>query len=340
MLAFQVLQPVGLSADTLVTNDIVFQVDVSRQRSVYGPDSRETGTLWVDCMGSFDGWSGYGLTNNRSAGDSDVYRGTITSIGPPGTRIEYRFRWIWSDSYGFFRCESEEQPLSTGGANRAISLLPTNGTLVLSVVPFGDVKPSDLLPDDTQVVFSVDMAGAVGLDGHAFDPATDKVYLNGDFLTWRPLCISGGGCYKGWSAWDLCSGLIPLTNAPGSQVYSQTLQLRERVALRYRYSINGQDNEPPGGQNHVRYVRRTGEFALPLDRFGAPVQESSFGDLKAAGSDPKHVLVSWLGRPGVHLQSCWNPATGPWQEHPETDGLSGTNWPVSEGGRFFRLVKP
>jgi hypothetical protein len=59
--------------------------------------------------------------------------------------------------------------------------------------------------------------------------------------------------------------------------------------------------------------------------------------LKATLSDPQHVLISWLGRPGVRLQSCANPATGPWEEHPETDGLSATNWRVAEGGSFFGI---
>lgn len=323
----------------LVTNDIIFQVDMSRERSVFGPDTRDGGYLWVHCIGSFNGWNSLHLTNNPSVTDSNVYHGTFSIIGQPETRMEYKFDCFWSIGWGAGLSITEE-PLSTGGANRAFTLLPTNGTLVLPVVPFGDVKPSDLLPEDTQVVFSVDMAGAVGLDGHAFDPRTDRVYLNGDFLTWTPWCYSGGRGYKGWSAWDLCSGLLPLTNAPGSQVYSRTLQLGERVALRYRYSINGQDNEPPGGQNHVRYVRRTGDYTLPLDKFGAPVQEPSFGNLKAALSDPQHVLISWLGRPGVRLQSCVNPATESWEDHPETDGLSATNWPTAEGGKLFRLVKP
>jgi hypothetical protein len=61
--------------------------------------------------------------------------------------------------------------------------------------------------------------------------------------------------------------------------------------------------------------------------------------------------VSWLGRPGAHLQACANLA-GAWQDLTATDGtnwttgfsstngfVSVTNWPATDK-TFFRLVKP
>lgn len=319
----------------LVTNDIVFQVDMSVQRSVFGPDTRDSGYLWVYCMGSFNGWNSYSLylTNNPSASDSNIYRSTLTIVGQPETPRQYRFACCWSQGWDG-GLQIIEQPLSTGGANRSFILLPTDGRLVLPVVPFGDLKPSDMLPAVCDVKFSVDMAGAVGTDGHVFDPSTDKVLLNGDFLMFTSE-------YHGWMPWDLFS-LAGLTNAPGSQVYSTTLSLwqLDTVALNYRYSINGQDNEPTGGTNHVRFVRQTGEYILPLDTFGSPVPEPSFGNLTAVLLNPGRVSISWLGRTGVQLQSCADPSASAWQNHPETDGLSSTNWPLADSGRFFRLAKP
>jgi hypothetical protein len=195
------------------------------------------------------------------------------------------------------------------------------------------------------VHFMVDMTEARTADGRAFDPAVDKVYLNGDFLNWSGCFTSGGLGNVGWARWEVCpggwGGLPNLTKVPPNCVYSLSVGLSPPggQVLAYRYSINGQDNEPTGGRDHVRWVRGTGEYSLPLDKFGAPVQEQSFGDLTATLSDPQQVLISWLGRPGVRLQSCANPATGPWQDHPETDGLSATNWPVAQASVFFRLAK-
>jgi len=67
-----------------------------------------------------------------------------------------------------------------------------------------------------------------------------------------------------------------------------------------------------------------------------------------AGKTP----VSWLGRPGAHLQSATN-LGGPWTDYPNTDGtnwtsgvstanglLSVTNWPAAGSMNCFRLVKP
>ena len=216
------------------------------------------------------------------------------------------------------------------------------------MVSFEDLKSGDFLPRSTVVRFSVDMAGAVATDGHPFHPTLDRVFVNGDFVHWYPRGEEGGRVSHGWGPWDPVAWQPSylngpdLTNVPGTQVYTGavTIEPSERLALTYRYRINGWDNEPPGERNHVRYIRTAGEYTLPLDAFGAPEQEPSFGDLKAKLSGPQHVLISWLGRPGVRLQSCANPATDPWEDHPETDGLSATNWPVAEGGRLFRLVKP
>ena len=66
----------------------------------------------------------------------------------------------------------------------------------------------------------------------------------------------------------------------------------------------------------------------------------SFGNLKASQSTPGNVLLSWLGRPGVHLQTKSSLSSGSWVDHPETDALSSTNWPTSGGTTFFRLINP
>jgi len=65
------------------------------------------------------------------------------------------------------------------------------------------------------------------------------------------------------------------------------------------------------------------------------------------------VSVSWLGRPGVHLQTADNLSSGLWQDLLGTDGatwangtmstngfVSVTNYPTAAPATFFRLVKP
>jgi hypothetical protein len=288
----------------LVTNDVTFQVDVSAQRPAMLAEGLPEALVprAVACTVSVRG--GYlKLTNSNDAINTNLYRGTLTTISLPEAHFEYRFEWMLSALYG--RHEEESRP-------RQLSLLATNGSIVLPVVLYDDLAPNDVVPRSTVVRFSVDMAGAVTTDGHPFHPILDRVFVNGEFVRWLPNGCEGCIWRRDWAPWDPVewnSNNYYLTNVPGTQVYTGgvTIDPSERLALTYRYGINGQDNEPPGGQNHVRYIRNAGEYTLPLDKFGAPVQEPSFGNLTATRSDQDHVLISWLGsprRPPSELRGC------------------------------------
>jgi hypothetical protein len=211
---------------------------------------------------------------------------------------------------------------------------------VLPLLYFSDLDSgSDLLPVDTAVTFRIDMTGAVATDSHAFDASVDRVFINGDFL--------------GWQGWN--DTLPEVTNNPvGSAIYTITLTIPHAnpVALTYKYSINGPDNEAAAAQNHFRYIRTTLNYTMPVDKFGNQYAEPSFGQLSIGAASTGHVPVSWLGRPGVHLQTA--AALGAaWQDRFETDGtnwtsgvsstngfISITNYPVGAGATFFRLIKP
>ncbi len=177
------------------------------------------------------------------------------------------------------------------------------------------------------------MTNAVGTDAHSFDPSTDQVFINGINL------VSFNYAFGPWDTF-----LPQLTNNPiGSKVYTLdvTFPKGTPIALTYKYGINGVDDEAGPNVNHVRYIRTPGAYVLPLDKFGSQAgNEPSFGNLKATPSTAGHALVSWLGRPGVHLQTTSSLSTGSWLNHNETDGLSSTNWPTAGGTLFFRLVKP
>jgi len=215
------------------------------------------------------------------------------------------------------------------GSNTIIATMtPSGGTAqTLPVVFFNNLDPNDLLPADTTITLRVNMTNAVGTDAHTFDPTVDSVYVNGipSFLNWDAGTLAA----------------YQLTNNPvGSGIYTLDLLLAKGspVQQTYKYGINGNDDEAGAGNNHVRYVRSTGTYVMPLDTFGNPLVEASFGNLKASPSTAAHVLISWLGRPGVHLQTK-SSLTGSWTDHPETDSLSSTNWPSSGGPTFFRLIK-
>jgi hypothetical protein len=138
--------------------------------------------------------------------------------------------------------------------------------------------------------------------------------------------------------------------------------------LTYKYAIydgtnpNSLDNEAASGQNHFRYIRQAPNYSFPVDTFGNQYNEPiAWGSatgvnkmLTVGAPAAGHVPISWLGLPGVHLQTA-SKLTGSsnWVDHFETDGtnwvngttgingfVSLTNYPASGGQTFFRLIKP
>jgi hypothetical protein len=297
------------------TNATTFQVDMTAQ-VLNGNFDPTVGT--VELRGNFNNWGTPQIlcTNNPAAPNTNIYSVVVPLVDGVGAREQYKFWATVPPNSGW----------ETMADNRTVSII--SGTAqTLPVVFFSNVDPNDLLPADTTVTFRVNMTNAVGTDSHAFDPASgDLVNIN--------------GVPSSFAAWD--TSLPALSNNPvGSTNYSVDILVPKGspVMQTYKYGINGNDDEAPAGNNHVRYIRQTGTYVMPLDKFGTQAVETSFGNLQASSSTPGHVLISWLGRPGVHLQTK-SSITGSWTDHPETDGLSSTNWPSAGAPQFFRLIKP
>jgi hypothetical protein len=296
----------------VATNDITFQVDMSTQilLGLYDPT---TGTVSV--RGDFNSWGTTQCTNDPTALNTNIYK-TVVQIHD-GVGATHQFK--------FFSTVTANGGWETNANNRTLQIVQGNAQ-TLPAVYFDDwfVDPVDVLTADTTVTFSVSMTNAVGSDSHVFDPALDQVVINGvpTFMPW------GVG------------GLPVLTNNPiPSIIYSVDLLLPKGSFLQqsYKYGMNGLNDEPGG--NHVRYIRSTGTYVMPMDVFGNIVVEPSFGNFTITRGTPGHVHLSWLGRPGVHLQ-VKSGLTDSWVDHPETDGLSAIDWPISGSTSFFRLIKP
>jgi hypothetical protein len=236
----------------------------------------------------------------------------------------------------------------------------------------------DYLPENTPVLFSVNMANAVATNGYVFSPG-DGVYINGMFAN------GGGTPYpQTWYPWS--GGVTPVSAPAGyqmieegsSSIYTNTIVVPAGtpIALSYQYGMDpGQANGGPledeaaPGANHFRVVRTTaaGAYVMPVDEFtNQPYVEPLFapgniyenmgtpggGNLSMGAVTGGKAPVTWLGRPGAHLQSATS-VNGPWTDISATDGtswtigvntpnglLSETNWPAANGMTFFRLVKP
>ena len=278
----------------------------------------------VTLNGSFNGWSaGVLCTNNPLAPNTNIYTGVV-AIGA-GTTVAYQFR------YNNGGTVYDNAP---GGGNRSYTV-PNVASTNLPVIFFNNVLVSDLLNMDTLVTFSVNMTNAVGavgsVDQHVWNGGADTVYINGDFTGWQP-----------WNPIGL-TGLNCTNNPPGSEVYSYTTTFLKHRArnVKYKYGINGADDEALSGQDHFRYIRSTnGFYQMPLDKFGTQYVEPRFGNLTIGARSGNIIPVTWLGYPGVHLQTRSSLTSGTWQDQNGTDSQSSTNWPVGGGVQFFRLVQP
>lgn len=322
-----------LAYSPVATNYTTFQVDMTAQiiNGSYNPANGDV----VELRGNFNSWGNPQIlcTNDLTAANTNIYKTVVKLVDGIGATEQYKF-WATNESNGGWE---------TMANNRTMKIISGTNN-VLPLVFFNNVDPGDLLPADTLVTFTVNMTNAVGTDAHAFDPTVDQVFIN--------------GVPNGFAAWNI--GLPMLTNNPvGSELYSVQILVPKNspVGQIYKYSINGTDNEGPSGANHTRYIRSTttGTYEMPLDVFSSsPPVEPSFGNLTATRGTAGHATVSFLGRPGVHLQSAasLNPPVV-WQDHPETDGgnwtgtlspssnglVTGTNVSTANGYSFFRLLK-
>jgi hypothetical protein len=310
----------NLPYSPLATNNTTFQVDMTAQVA-NGSFDPSFGT--VELRGNFNGWGPPGgtqilLTNNPAGPNTNLYSTVVPIADGIGA----------SEFYKFWASVSANGGWETLANNRSMTVIAGN-THILPVAFFNDELPGDFLTADTLVTFSVNMTNAVGTDAHAFDPLNDQVFING-----IPIFV-------GWDSGSLATW--QLTNNPvGSKLYSLPILVPKgsRVQQTYKYSINGPDNEAGQNANHVRYIRQTGAYVMPLDTFGNQFVEPSFGNLRAGAAAAGHVPLSWLGRPGVRLQSRSSLSSGAWADVPGTDGLSSTNYPISGSTQFFRLIKP
>ncbi len=176
--------------------NITFNVDMA---AVYISDPTFDPTT-VTLDGDFNSWSTPVPVTNSPGGDTNIFSTTIVS--GVGAQIHYQYRYNSTANGTIY-----DNP--TGGGNRFYQV-PNITSTNLPAVFFDDINVSDLLNEDTTVLFSVNMTNAVDTTPHTFDPNNDLVYINGDFVGWQA-----------WNSHALTVANLGLTNNPvGSEVYS------------------------------------------------------------------------------------------------------------------------
>jgi hypothetical protein len=341
----------------LIASNITFSVDmtiVQLTDTNFNPAS-------VTVNGDLMGWGGVAMTNNPAAANTNIYNCTQTFFYGVGLTVNYQYRYTLLNNPNS-TVYDHANGANGGQGNRTYLVKNVPGTNVLSV--FNDAVLDDYFLQPTPVFFSVDMNGAVttaATGSHAFNSSADNVYINGTFANWY--------------AWS--GGANPAPAPAGYQMIEQGLSTIYTntilcppgpVVINYKYGIdigavNGgpADNEAASGSNHNRVLRSTGfnPYVMATDTFGNQYSEPVFNSANTAGGNLSvgavsggKVPVTWLGRPGAHLQVKTDMQSGTWQDLFATDGtnwtsgyastngfVSQTNWPASNKA-FFRLVKP
>jgi hypothetical protein len=333
--------------------DLTFSVDMTVVALTDTNFNSSSVTVW----GDFNGWGGgVALTNNPNAANTNIFTSTIIQDGV-GATINYQFRYTELSTGDTVY---DHLNGASGGSGNRVYVMPNVTLTNLPAVEFNDAALNDYLLKPTPVLFSVDMNGAVGTDSHTFDPSTDSVYINGQFVNWY--------------AW--AGGANPQPAPAGYQmiekglstIYTNTLILAAGtpVSFAYKYGMDPAsqlggpvDDEAAQGANHFRAVRGTAfdPYVMPTDKFGYQYVEPYFtaaktssGELSVGALTAGNILVQWLGHPGVKLQVSTN-LLGAWQTIVATDGtnwttgftstngfVSQTNWPA-QGTELFRLIE-
>jgi hypothetical protein len=335
------------NVNNTISVPITFQVDMTSQVEAGNVNPGAGDTVGVSGNFQNPNYSGATLTNDPNAANTNIFSGTFVVTGEPGN--VYQYKYIINDN-GTFDYES---PASTGGQNRVFAMPSSAETLPL--VFWSDQDPNNDLPEATEVTFTVNMTNAVDDNGVAFVPATDTVYINGtlppsgqflsDSAFWQDPTVQ--------SDWPN----LQLTEVGLSSLYSVSFLIPAGSPLQitYKYGIfhnagpvntGTLDNEAGFADNHSRYIRALGTYSFPVDIFGqqvanpAAANEISFGNLAISNSTAGNVALTWLGRPGVYLQTSTNLSSGVWTTYTGSgEGTSATNLPAS-GNAFFRLVNP
>jgi hypothetical protein len=302
----------------------------------------DTNTQQIFIRGNKVGWGNppaEGLQLFEDAARPGIFTNTYATDGQiTGDIVEYK-AVIWTPDAG--------TPTWEDGANKSLTFTGTEpknaeGYHQISVSPayFNGVTPGSLLNEETVVTFTVDMNTARTLSGETFNPETDTVALNGGFLP------------GGWQPWESLFDTLAFDDGAtfgdataGDGIYTVQVTLPSGTPARiaYKYGINGADNEAAIGDDRIRYVRSTGTYTLPLDKFGDIIEESEtldIGTVSIARGNAGEVTLNWQGQPGVRLQKLSSVSGGTVTELPTTDGQSTYTAPATDSMGFFRLVKP
>ena len=239
----------AFSAGTNVT----FQVDMSSQvGSTFNPPGDK-----IFAFGSFNNWSsGFQLTNNPSADNTNLYSGTLSvSNNTGGSVMDYKYVTI----------NGNFENTQDGIMNWRCATLPADGSSqILDIAFYNDNGP--VAP--VNMTFQVDMAQQIVLG--KFNPATGNVYAQGNFEGWSdsgalltndPTILRTNANNVVTS--NVYTGAIQVFTSPGgTENYKFVYNNNDANGDHYESPITGDPDQAPGGNRF--FDGQTNDTALPI----------------------------------------------------------------------------
>jgi hypothetical protein len=252
---------------------VTFQVNMEVQRTLGAFDPA---THTVELRGAFDGW-GAGVTLTQSAGNTNVYEGTVDIPGSTG-QVEYKFvlnqagTLVWEGNVG-----------AGGAANRSVTL--TGSAQTLPVVYFNNQSAP---PGTVAVTFQVNMGVQASIGN--FDRTAHTVEARGAFDNWGP----GITLSPSETDTNIFVGTANVTGSAG-MVFEHKFVINQAGTLVYEGNVG------PGGP----FGNRVFTLASPPDQILPVVYFNNFTNAVSA------IPVTFRVNMGVQVaRGAFDPASG------------------------------
>lgn len=262
-------------------------------------------------------WGGETLLTEET-GNPGVYSSWIQFDDLPiPTPVEYKFVKVLGGSGGDVRWEDRPNRSFIPTGDEPDNLPPGGngyGEIMPGIVYFGDVGPDDIITEDLNVLFRVEvtpLTGRLSDEGYV-------VYESTSDTIWSIESIEVAGFFNEWPWRDfppehVCNDAgLNGDETAGDNVWSRTILMEagEARELFYKYGANSLDVEAGYEANHVVMLDESVDpFVFPIDCWGSPDTLYQDWDCIISGTNEPGRAVAAEYRLSQNYPNPFNPTT-------------------------------
>jgi hypothetical protein len=256
--------------------EVLLQVDMSVQllNGNFDPDSDLIVVRGAPTQ--YGGWAG-AIEMSEDPNQANVYiRVDQFDDVPVGTPQEYKFVILKGGDVDNANWESSPNRSWTATGQEEDSDDNGYGEIIVDPVYFSDVTPDDIITQDVNVTFNVDISSAYRALAEG-DTLYDTQTGTDDITTWDEVTgISINGAFLNWWDWGtdtLSTGDYAMTQTDTmgfKYSYDYLFTAGQAKVVEYKYGINSLDNEAGFAMNrHLTIDDAASTYDAPEDCFGS-----------------------------------------------------------------------